>query len=201
MLCLNCGKEIPDDSTFCPACGAKLIGGKKEPKSKLRIILRIVLIFVLLATSFAGYQVIKSRSGKDQKVATLIPYRKGDKWGYCDRNKRLVIPVTYDFVDSFSHGLAYVMLNGKYGYIDTNGDMKIPAVYDDAYSFGDGYPFSEGLASVILNGKWGLIDTKGKMKIPAVYDYPLLFTEGLALVSLNGELGFIDTNGTQYWEN
>jgi len=87
MFCPMCGKETPDRATFCPACGAKLTSAKKErnPKSKSRTILPIVLIIVLLAVSFGVYKMIKVRAGKGQTTATLIPYRKGNKWGFCDR--------------------------------------------------------------------------------------------------------------------
>lgn len=32
MYCFKCGKEIPDDSVFCPACGTKQDGTAQEPK-------------------------------------------------------------------------------------------------------------------------------------------------------------------------
>jgi predicted nucleic acid-binding Zn ribbon protein len=73
MFCPTCGKEIPDDSTFCPACGVNLAGGKKERRPKFRIILPVVLVLVLLAASLAVYQGIRTRAGKDQKVAKLMP--------------------------------------------------------------------------------------------------------------------------------
>ncbi|MDP3284716.1 MAG: WG repeat-containing protein, partial [Desulfobacterales bacterium] len=30
------------------------------------------------------------------KLPDLIPYRKGTKWGFCDKNKKIVIPCKYD---------------------------------------------------------------------------------------------------------
>ncbi len=33
----------------------------------------------------------------------LIPYRKADKWGFCDENKNLIIPVKYDSVGTVSY--------------------------------------------------------------------------------------------------
>ncbi|THU41254.1 WG repeat-containing protein [Niastella caeni] len=39
-----------------------------------------------------------------QKVGSLpdrIPYRKGNKWGFCDRNKKIIIPVSFDDVRTF----------------------------------------------------------------------------------------------------
>src|SRR5664280_1512677 len=135
---------------------------KKERKySSLKVILPIVIVLVLLFSSFAVYQVIRTRAGKDEKVVALIPYRKGDKWGFCNRDRKMVIPTVYDSVDLFSEGLAPVHLTRKWGFVDTKGNMVIPAVYDDGSSF------SEGLAPVRLNGKWGYIDTKGTMVIPA----------------------------------
>jgi hypothetical protein len=48
----------------------------------------------------------------------LIPYRKGDKWGYCTPDKKVVVQPKYDFARLFSEGLAWVKLNGKWGFMD-----------------------------------------------------------------------------------
>jgi len=45
----------------------------------------------------------------------LIPYRKGDKWGYCTPDKKIVISPMYDGASDFHEGLAPVLLNGKWG--------------------------------------------------------------------------------------
>ena len=89
----------------------------------------------------------------------LIPYRKGDKWGFCDSNKRIVIPLKYGYAFPFSEGLAMVELNyGKYGFINESGEEVIPIKYD-GYSlhiseFWENKfcsAFNEGLATVRLN--------------------------------------------------
>jgi hypothetical protein len=66
----------------------------------------------------------------------LIPYRKGDKWGFSDRNRKIVIPCIYDRVNFFIEGLAVV---GNYIYqnqiwweiycIDINGKAKLTLTY------------------------------------------------------------------------
>jgi hypothetical protein len=89
------------------------------------------------------------------KISMLIPYRKGEKWGFCDRNKNMVIQPAYDLVDTFDEGLVSVQLNGKWGLIDTGGSTVVPVTYDRAF------PFNDGVVAVELNGKWGYIDTKG----------------------------------------
>ena len=204
MFCPNCGKEIPDGSKFCPYCGESLKGragtaSKGKPARNLsKIIIPLIIIIILLSSAFAYIKFIKPNIGSNtqkETIATLIPYRKGDKWGFCDRNKKLIIPAVYDYTEGFSEGLAAVKVNGKYGFIDTKGTMIIPAVYDWAYDF------SEGLVAVKVNGKCGFIDTKGNMVIPAVYDDAYFFHEGLASVQFNGKWGYIDTKGTQYWED
>ena len=137
MFCPTCGKEIPDDSTFCPACGANLAGGKKERRPKFRIILPVVLVLVLLAAALAVYQVIRAHASMDQKVATLIPYRKGNKWGFCDRNRDIAIPIIYDETYPFSEGLARVMVNGKYGFVNATGNVVVQPAYDLAGDFSE----------------------------------------------------------------
>jgi hypothetical protein len=199
MFCPNCGKQIPDGSKFCPYCGASLEGkAVNSPKSKssrsiAKIIIPIILIVVILAGGlFAFFKFIKpniASNTKKETIATLIPYRKGDKWGYCDWNKKIVIPVQYDNAWLFSEGLARVRINGKCGFIDTKGNMIAKAVYDDAFDF------SEGLALVKLNNKYGFIDIKGKPVIPTVYETAFPFSDGLSLVYTNGGYGFINKKG------
>ncbi len=93
----------------------------------------------------------------------LIPYRKGDKWGYCTPDKKVVIQPKYDRAWPFREDLARVELNGKYGFIDRTGREIVPPKYDDAWSF------SEGLARVGIGkrqgffiGKYGFIDRTGR---------------------------------------
>ncbi|MGC9000874.1 WG repeat-containing protein, partial [Caldisericum sp.] len=120
MFCPNCGRQIPDGSKFCPYCGASLEGKYVESKPKRKsttIIIPLILILVLLFGLFALIKFIKpntTSNTEQETIATLIPYRKGDKWGFCDRNKKLVIPAVYDGADPFSQGLARVEVNGKW---------------------------------------------------------------------------------------
>lgn len=77
--------------------------------------------------------------------AELIPYRKGDKWGFCTPDKRMVIECLYENVGFFSEGLAAVKQNKKWGYINIKGEVKIPCIYEMAYGF------YCGAASVYIN--------------------------------------------------
>ena len=50
------------------------------------------------------------RTSYEQKQE-LIPYRKGDKWGYCTPNKKIVISPKYDDgIRFFDEGLAWVLV-------------------------------------------------------------------------------------------
>jgi len=54
---------------------------------------------------------------KFQNIPNLIPYRKGDKWGYCDKEKNIIIDCMYNDARPFSEGLAVVNVFGKEGFI------------------------------------------------------------------------------------
>ena len=47
----------------------------------------------------------------------LIPYRKQDKWGYCNNDKIIVIECIYDEAEPFKEGFAIVRIANKYGFI------------------------------------------------------------------------------------
>jgi hypothetical protein len=51
--------------------------------------------------------------------AQLIPYRKGDKWGFCDKSKKIIIQPVYDDAYTFKEGVAQVFKGYKYGFINS----------------------------------------------------------------------------------
>jgi hypothetical protein len=83
----------------------------------------------------------------------LIPYRKGDKWGFSTEDKKIAVPPKYDKVRPFYHdeNVTLVMLKGKYGMIDRKGNEVVKPVYDEIKWF------SESFLMVKLNDKYGLI--------------------------------------------
>ena len=129
----------------------------------------------------------------------LIPYRKGDKWGYCDRNKKIIIDCRYEYVNRFIGDLALVLLNHKYGYIDKTGKEIIPLIYESAANF------SEGLARVKY-GHYLYIDKNGRRiseyngGMIGRYGYQSSsFLGGLAIVhnEMSHKCGFIDKTGKE----
>ncbi|MGA3014483.1 MAG: WG repeat-containing protein [Bacteroidales bacterium] len=149
---------------------------KREPTSLTRVSKSIEITNKLLAVAEEPF---------------LIPYRKGNKWGFCDRNKKIIIPCIFEDVHLFSIGFADVKNNDKWGLINNTGKEVIPCIYDEVHSF------SEELAVVKHNGKWGFIDKTWKEVIPCIYDRARDFSEGLASVCVSDKWGFIDRKGKE----
>lgn len=147
------------------------------------------------ATSSPALARVSSQIALTDKLLTkseepfLIPYRKGDKWGFCDRNKNIVIDCTYDWVSTFNDGRAIIEIKGQFGFIDKLGKLIISPIYDYACSY------EEGLSAVTLEKKWGFINVLGEVVIPLIFNNACSFSEGLASVELNGKFGFVDKFG------
>ena len=92
----------------------------------------------------------------------LIPYRKGDCWGYADPKGNIVVQPRYEQAGLLRLGRARIRLNGQYGYLNRFGNMAVAPQYDAAGEF------VNGKAKVSLNGKTLVIDKSGK-----VLDNPL----------------------------
>ena len=128
-------------------------------------------------------------SFKDE-LPELIPYRKGDKWGFCDKNKKIVAKCKYDRVDFYQDNFI-VALNGKFGIVNKAGQEIDGCKYDDLYDF------NEGFARVMLSKKYGFIDITGKKVISLKYEMANDFSEGLAAVEQSGKWGYIDMEGKE----
>ncbi len=100
----------------------------------------------------------------------LIPYRKGDKWGFSDENKNIIIECIYNIILGgwnkvyFKDGTEEVELNGKYGRIAKTGVLIIPIIYDKHFYT------TYDLYQVSLNKKVGLINAEGRIIVDPIYD-------------------------------
>jgi hypothetical protein len=136
-----------------------------------------------------------------QKLPDLIPYRKGELWGYCDSTKRVVIEPRYKSVDLFSEGLARVIIDDKtYSFIDTSGAIRFKFHVMDTFVA----DFYNGLAA-IYSYRWkrfrsGFVNKEFKVVIPLIYnaddeEFPMGFMNGYSSVIHHGKHGILDTNG------
>lgn len=122
-------------------------------------------------------------------MTMFYPVREKEKWGFADSTGKILIDCKYEWVESFSEGVAAVGLNGKCGYINKNGSVAIPFQYDE------GEKFNRGLAQVGANGKTGLSDKAGNFVVKPVYDEIGEFRQARARVVRDDKHGFIDMMG------
>ena len=132
-----------------------------------------LLLVLLLSTSIQLF-------AQDANM-TLIPYRKGDLWGYATNDKTIIIKPEYEEANLFYEGFAVVKKGGKYGYINPEGKVVIPIKYFSAKHF-----------------QFGFLEQKGKSKAGAGKEEmqkAILFAGAAPLA--NGYEVCIDTKGTQ----
>jgi len=110
-----------------------------------------------------------------ERVAIYTAYGRtptGEKkWGFIDKQGKIVITPQFDEAVGFHEGLAAVGVGGKYGFIDRTGRIVINPVFDSTM------PFDGGLAQVTVNEASGDDSAKAKYKF-----------------------GFIDKTGKYIWQ-
>lgn len=94
----------------------------------------------------------------------LIPYRKGDKWGFSKPDKTIVIECIYDKATWFSEEVSVVIKDKKYGYINKQGKTVINFEYDNAE------PFFHNVAVIEKVGKKGIINLRNEVLIEAKFN-------------------------------
>lgn len=138
-----------------------------------------------------GYSVVVTEKGKilpgeylrinEFKEDLSSVKSKDNKYGFIDRNGKIVIPFEYEDAGNFAEGFAPVKKDGKWGYISRSGELKIPFDFDEASDF------SEEYAVVSQNGKAGFIDKNGVSPTGFIFDSAKSFRYDIAVVEKNGE--------------
>jgi hypothetical protein len=102
----------------------------------------------------------------------LIPFRVSEKWGFCDKNRNIKIPLLFDEARPFCEGIAAIKVNGKedyilpkWGFIDSDGKKICDCIYKKVHDFKNGYA-SVQLSTRYCYEKWGSINRKGEIIIP-----------------------------------
>ncbi|MBX0291622.1 WG repeat-containing protein [Hymenobacter sp. HSC-4F20] len=124
-------------------------------------------------------------------ISRLVPFRQGNKWGYADQSRRLVLPLRYDEAGPFVDEIAWVRQGALYGYIDGGGNPVTPIQFTRASTF------QRGGATVELNGETFRIGPTGQRLTdappPEPEEEPL---EHGDLVRKEGKVGFRFTVGS-----
>jgi hypothetical protein len=152
-----------------------------------------------LCIFLANLLIISHLTAYSQNKTFLIPYRQGELWGYCNSQKKIVIPARYEETTPFWGELAKVKMAGKWGLIDQQGKIFVPCEYD--LIFGSqkkeliiackgGDPAGHG-------GRWGFVF--GYQGGNIALEYELIREtnlDGLLAVKKNNYWGCINERGT-----
>ena len=81
----------------------------------------------------------------------------GERYGFIRRNGDVVIPISYDYCETFfTDGLVRAQVGENWGYLNHKGDEVIPFIYDEAGIFKD------KRAEVKIGNETYFIDTEGR---------------------------------------
>jgi hypothetical protein len=169
--------------------------------SLFALILAISLCALNLpATSYSIIIPVKARG-----AGPLYRIKRDNKWGFINREGKVVIRPQFAAANDFFDGLAAVRIVNAWGYVRESGAIAIPAIYDSASDF------KEQRAVVCRDDLCGVIDPSGNLLTRLEYSEVKPFSEGFAAVWVGaketpfggnavlrhaGKWGFIDRSGT-----
>lgn len=165
---------------------------------RLAILLIVILISVVACSSAYDNhkKVVKySAANNLQEPQDLFPVQIKGRYGYINKEGKLVVDAKFKQADEFIGDLAYVNTEGNAGFINKKGEVFIsnyditPYLY---HSKEDLIPIIGYHLSPLHPKTYGFMDANGKVVIEPQFEYVHNFSEGLAAVSINSKWGFID---------
>ena len=129
----------------------------------------------------------------------LFVIKQNNKFGYINKNGKIIIEPKYNNAENFTNGFAFVLLDSTWMLI--NKKQRVFKTTCLLYPYNHG--FSEGLCAFIdcKTMKTGYINNKGLWVIEPKYDEARDFHQGLAAVCLDKKWFYIDKRNTQILTN
>ncbi|MFK8008532.1 MAG: WG repeat-containing protein [Saprospiraceae bacterium] len=101
-----------------------------------------------------------------QDNPNLVPFKKGDLWGFAEKDGTLKINPQYDKVDFFGRGRAKVWKNKNQGFINPQGENLVELIYQKT----DFLYLGDQLFSAKKGKKWGVVNSKKKTLLKFKFD-------------------------------
>jgi len=130
----------------------------------------------------------------------LFGFEKDGKFGYIDKNEKVVVPAIYSYentysgIPSFTNGYAKIKKDGKYGVLDKTGKVAIPFDYESLY-----FLFDAAYASVSKKTDsktlYGIVNMQNKLIVPFEYDNQFQVNDNLVAYKQNAKWGLMDITG------
>jgi hypothetical protein len=123
----------------------------------------------------------------NQKLFSMKEFST-EKYGFCDRNLKLIIPYNFDNADVISDYAAIVKSNSKYGIISNENKLLLPVEYSEIRKL--------SASSLLLKklNNWYLSDYKGKQKGENVESF-LAYGDYLMVFKKDSKIGVMDFEG------
>ena len=119
---------------------------------------------------------------------------QNNRFGIIDRKGRIVLPLKYDFVESFDYlGRAALKLGEKWKILEKD---SLIAPLEKVGGWGELERMIE-LIKVYDNGKWSFLDEAANQVTPFKYDDALTFPGGYAAAKREGSWGIINYQGRE----
>ncbi len=168
----------------------------------MRSLLLLLLLPVFVSAQNGPY-VFKSNLYYKKLEASgdgMFGFEKDGKFGYIDKNEKVVIPAIYSYessysseIPSFNNGYVKIKKDSKYGALDKTGKMAIPFDYESLYFLFNGIAAS---VSIKKDGKfvYGIVNMQNKVVVPIEYEQFQVNNDLLGFKQ-NGKWGLMDITG------
>jgi hypothetical protein len=135
---------------------------------------------ILLILFLVGTTACMSKKPIDTNLPDLIPYRDGDKWGYCTPDKKIVIAPKYTSANFFVRDTAEVSIQKDedsaelFGLINKKGEVILPIHYKEINRLSSNlfyvrFTYTIDEPDIPGNREMGIINSKGIIITPPKY--------------------------------
>lgn len=121
----------------------------------------------------------------------LAVVKKGNEYGFIDRNGKLRISMQYQKAGEFSEGLVAIKLIDKWGFINQDEKIVIQPQFDSVS------PFAKEISVVKKGDKTNFLTAEGEVVNSTWYDDVKQNSKGKWILTVNKKKGLADADGTE----